>query len=395
MRLGTYEKQSLRRFLALYLGSSFALMIIIALLFFVHEKNALLNNIQIQMQLQANHLAQDIVLDHMESTPNPFKRLARKYSNLAFVLLDAQNKILYRHNLLGGTSFVFFGHPKNLPLFLQKDGDFYLVDNKAFGHLGVATIILQQPKPTNLFVPLYRCILLVLLGVFICVGLMAYCLTKLFLKPISDEVKRLDSFSKDIAHELNTPIATLLMSAKELARHNSKALGILVSARRIFYLHNQLSYLFMQDLRHEQPGLLDLQNLVAQQMSAFCDMADFYQIQLIQHLQPTIFKALEEDMITLVSNLLMNAIKYTPPKGCVRVNLDGALSVSNTGPLLNPALVTHLSARYVRGTRTQKGYGIGLDLVKNICTRYGLELEISTREKCNVFKINFSASLHA
>ncbi|WP_104749640.1 sensor histidine kinase [Helicobacter cynogastricus] len=390
MRLGTYEKQSLRRFLTLYLGSFFALMVAIALLFFIHEKNALLENIQLQMQLQVNHLAQDIVLEHMEDTPNPFKRLAHKYVNLAFVLLDTHNRILYRHNLLGGTSFVFFGHPKNLPLFLQKDEDFYLVDNKAFGHLGVATIILQRPKPANLFTALYRSILLVLLGVFVCVGLMAYFLTKLFLKPINDEIKRLDRFSKDIAHELNTPIATLLISAKELARHNPKALGILVSTRRIFYLHNQLSYLFMQDLRHEQPGLIDLQNLVAQQISAFCDMANFYQIQLTQHLQPTIFKALEEDMITLVSNLLMNAIKYTPPKGYVHVSLDGALSVSNTGPLLNSALIAHLSARYVRGTQTQKGYGIGLDLVKNICVRYGLELEINTQEKCNVFKINFS-----
>ncbi|WP_121022366.1 sensor histidine kinase [Helicobacter vulpis] len=389
MKLNVYQRQSLRRFLGLYLGSSFVLMGAIALLFFIYEKNALLQNIQQRMQLQANNLAKDIVLEHMEATPNPFERLALKHNALAFVLLDAQNKILYKHNFLGGTSLVFFGVAKNLPSFLEKQDAFYLVDNKTFGHLGVITLLLQYQKPPHLFAPLYRCILIVLLGACVCVGLMAYWLARLFLKPISDEVARLDRFSKDIAHELNTPIAALLMSAKSLARHTPQALGILVSARRIFYLHHQLAYLFMQDLRRDEPTLLDLQTLVSQQISAFSDMAHFYQIQLTHDLAPKIVKALEEDMVTLLSNLLMNALKYTPPKGVVHVRLQDDLCVSNTGQALSPQSIEYLSMRYTRGAHTQKGYGIGLDLVKNICMQYGFKLEIYTQGGYNVFRVGF------
>ncbi|MFC3848493.1 sensor histidine kinase [Helicobacter baculiformis] len=389
MKLNAYQRQSLRRFLGLYLGSSFLLMGVIALLFFIYEKNALLQSIQQHMQLQANNLAQDIVLEHMEATPNPFERLALKHNTLAFVLLDAHNKVLYKHEFLGGSSFVFFGKTGNLPLFLEKDDGFYLVDNKTFGHLGVITLILQHPRPPHLFAPLWRSILVVLLGACVCVGLIAYWLARLFLKPINDEVVRLDRFSKDIAHELNTPIAALLMSAKSLARHTPQALGILVSARRIFYLHHQLAYLFMQDLRHDEPSLLDLQTLVSQQISAFSDMARFYQIQLTHNLQPKIFKALEEDMVTLVSNLLVNAIKYTPPKGSIHVHLQDDLSISNTGQALSPQSIEYLSMRYTRGAHAQKGYGIGLDLVKNICMRYKLNLEISTQGNCNIFSVIF------
>ncbi|WP_120946320.1 MULTISPECIES: sensor histidine kinase [Helicobacter] len=392
MKLNAYQRQSLRRFLGLYLGSSFLLMGAIALLFFLYEKNALLQNIQQHMQLQANNLAQDIVLEHMEAMPNPFERLSLKHNALAFVLLDARNKVLYKHGFLGGSALVFFGKVKNLPLFLEKEDGFYLVDNKTFGHLGVVTLILQRPKPPHLFAPLYHCILVVLLGACVCVGLIAYGLARLFLKPISDEVARLDRFSKDIAHELNTPIAALLMSAKTLVRHTPQALGVLVSARRIFHLHHQLAYLFMQDLRPDTPSLLDLQALVSQQISAFSDMADFYQIQLTHDLAPKILKALEEDMVTLVSNLLMNALKYTPPKGVVHVRLQGNLSVSNTGQLLSPQSVEHLSERYARGTHSQKGYGIGLDLVSNICAQYHFSLEISTQGDYNVFSVIFPTS---
>ncbi|WP_104751019.1 sensor histidine kinase [Helicobacter salomonis] len=391
MKLNSYQRQSLWRFLGIYLGSSFVLMGTIALLFLFYEKNALLHNIQQHMQLQANNLAQDIVLEHMEATPNPFERLALKHNTLAFVLLDAQNKVLYKHNFLGGSSLVFFGTAKNFPLFLEKEDAFYLVDNKTFGHLGVITLILQHPKPSHLFAPLYRSIFLVLLGACVCVGVMAYWLARLFLKPISDEVARLDRFSKDIAHELNTPIAALLMSAKHLARHTPQALGILVSARRIFYLHHQLAYLFMQDLRRDEPSLLNLQTLVSQQISAFADMAHFYQIQLTHDLAPKIVKALEEDMVTLVSNLLMNAIKYTPPKGVVHVRLQDNLSISNTGQALSPQSIEALSMRYARGIHTKKGYGIGLDLVKSICAQYHLSLEVSHEGSCNVFSVRFPA----
>lgn len=355
-------------------------MAVIALLFLAYAKNMLLENTQVRLQDQSNKITQDIIEAHMSHLDEPFKTLAHKYSHANFVLLDRHNRVLFNYHFGNATSLAFFSRARHLPSFLDKDDAFYLVDNKTFGHLGVHFVIVQENHPHNLFSPLYKRVALVFLGAFACVVGMAIFLAKLFLKPLADEVARIDAFSKDIAHELNTPIAALLMGAKALLKQesNPKTLGILVSAKRIFYLYHQLSYIFMQDLRQEEPRLLDLQDLIAKQINAFEEMASFHQLSLRSDLSPKTFKACEEDMVTLVNNLLMNAIKYNQPGGFVHVRLDQDLIVSNSGRALTPEKIEQLTRRYTRLDGYVHGYGIGLHLVKRICDRYNLSLQITS-----------------
>ncbi|WP_285693318.1 sensor histidine kinase, partial [Helicobacter ailurogastricus] len=204
-------------------------------------------------------------------------------------------------------------------------------------------------------------------------------------------------FNDTATTELNTPIAALLIAAKALHKQGSdpKVSGILASAQRISHLYDRLSYLCFQDLRQEEPRLLDLQSLVAQQIVTLEQMAAFYHLTLTSQLEPKTFKACEEDITALVSNLLMNAIKYNQPGGFVEVILNDCLQVKNSGAAIPEAKIKALTERYSRLDHAQKGYGIGLDLVQQICVRYGLELEIESHptqtphQFCNVFKVHF------
>ncbi|GMT39081.1 Signal-transducing protein, histidine kinase CrdS [Helicobacter bizzozeronii] len=380
MKLNTYEKQSLRNFLGLYLGSSFVLMVVIALLFVAYAKNLLLENTKIRLQDQANKITQDVIEAHMQAIDEPFKTLAHKHSHARFVLLDRHNRVLFNYHFGNATSLTFFSQATHFPSFWDKNNTFYLVDNKTFGHLGVHFVIVQEDHTRNLFAPLYKQVLLVFLCAFVCVGGIAIFLAQLFLKPLKDEVARIDAFSKDIAHELNTPIATLLMGAKALlkAEDNPKTRGILMSAQRIYHLYNQLAYIFMEDLRHEEVHLLDLQNLISVQINSFEPIANFYKLTLSHDLKPKTLKACEEDIVTLVGNLLMNAIKYNQPHGFVRVCLDQDLIITNSGRAIPPHKIEELTRRYIRIEGHTQGYGIGLDLVRRICDRYGFVLKITS-----------------
>ncbi|WP_158654165.1 sensor histidine kinase [Helicobacter ailurogastricus] len=397
MKLNTYEKQSLRRFVGLYLGSSFVLIVFIALLFLHNAKSIFLENTQSRLQSQSNQLTQDIIQAHMHHLDEPFKTLAHKYSHLHFALLDAARHVLYNHDFGDATSLAFFGREGPFPVFLDQNNAFYLVDNKTFGHLGVDLVILEEEHPAHLFAALYRRVFLIFLGVFACVGVMSFFLARLFLQPLASERSRINTFSQNTAHELNTPIAALLIAAKALHKQGSdpKVLGILASAQRISHLYDRLSYLCFQDLRQEEPRLLDLQSLVAQQIVTLEQMAVFYHLTLTSQLEPKTFKACEEDITALVSNLLMNAIKYNQPGGFVEVILNDCLQVKNSGAAIPEAKIKALTERYSRLDHAQKGYGIGLDLVQQICVRYGLELEIESHptqtphQFCNVFKVHF------
>jgi PAS domain S-box-containing protein len=77
----------------------------------------------------------------------------------------------------------------------------------------------------------------------------------------------------------------------------------------------------------------------------------------------------------VLTNIMTNAVKYTPPGGRIRVALsaddgDALLSVEDTGFGISPTLLPFIFDRYVQSDRTldraQGGLGIGLTLVRRL-----------------------------
>lgn len=86
----------------------------------------------------------------------------------------------------------------------------------------------------------------------------------------------------------------------------------------------------------------------------------------------------------LVTNLVHNAISYTPEGGCVTVAVqagsDGAgpqLSVQDNGPGIPAAERERVLERFYRLPGAgEQGSGLGLAIVKEICARHGLQLRL-------------------
>src|SRR4029453_13928049 len=82
----------------------------------------------------------------------------------------------------------------------------------------------------------------------------------------------------------------------------------------------------------------------------------------------------------VVWNLLMNAVKFTPRGGMVRLRLYGGNSqvrivVSDTGQGIAPEVLDHVFERFRQAdsssTRTHGGLGLGLALVKHLVELHG------------------------
>ncbi|MBU3550597.1 phosphate regulon sensor histidine kinase PhoR [Polynucleobacter sp. MWH-Berg-3C6] len=108
----------------------------------------------------------------------------------------------------------------------------------------------------------------------------------------------------------------------------------------------------------------------------------------------------EREILSAFSNLVSNAIRYTPDAGQIHVKWDinakgqGEFSVTDTGPGIASEHLSRLTERFYRVDRSRSrdtgGTGLGLAIVKHIASRHQAQLAIeSTPGKGSTFKLCF------
>jgi len=96
----------------------------------------------------------------------------------------------------------------------------------------------------------------------------------------------------------------------------------------------------------------------------------------------------EREILSAFSNLVSNAIRYTPDLGVINVKWSvnqegqGEFSVSDTGPGIAPEHLSRLTERFYRVDRSRSretgGTGLGLAIVKHIASRHQAQLLIDS-----------------
>jgi two-component system, OmpR family, sensor histidine kinase MprB len=90
-------------------------------------------------------------------------------------------------------------------------------------------------------------------------------------------------------------------------------------------------------------------------------------VALTTHVEPTLVAGDAERIGRAVSNLIGNAVKWSPPGGVVEIGVaDGVLTVRDHGPGFEPADLPHVFERFYRAAaaRGTPGSGLGLAIVK-------------------------------
>jgi len=193
-----------------------------------------------------------------------------------------------------------------------------------------------------------------------------------------------------ISHDLRSPLSAILGQAQlldrllqkaDLERARTSAEAIAVSAQRMNAMIQDLV-----DAARLESGQLRL-NLQAVDLSAF--LSD-----LLRRLEPTLETArvrvdLPEGLPPvsadpnrlerILTNLLSNALKYSPPGTEVRVTAeprDGEVvtSISDQGPGIPPEELPRLFRRYARtavGEARRDGLGLGLYITRKLVEAHG------------------------
>ncbi len=216
------------------------------------------------------------------------------------------------------------------------------------------------------------------------------------------ELDRLkDEFVSNVSHELRTPIANVklyisLLTRGKPERHDEYLQTLRRESARLETLIENLLDLSRLDLDTAKVDLqpVDLNQLTAQLIGDRTALAASRQHVIDYHADERMVLALADPaaLSQVFTNLLTNAINYTPPNGLITVSVAyceqagqtwATMTVKDTGPGITAADLPHLFQRFYRGEAGRKsgapGTGLGLAISDKIIDRLGGQLTVDSQ----------------
>lgn len=349
--------------------------------------------------------ADNVVFSNLTKQP---QSVLKALDNNAFVEIDASVFFDMRRNktfehILTQPPFNLAKRPKkefkhfeklHLRVILQSDA----IDDIKLPFLQ-HEILLDSPSSKSIqeeITTLRLEIVLYLLCALCVMGVVAYVLVRLSFRPIAEKIQTLERFIKDTTHEINTPLSVILMSTQKfdttkLSAANLKWLNhIKLSAQNLHRLYRNLIFLNLYNKKGVQNSI-NLKTLILQRIEYFSPLIAQKLLTLHTQLTPTHIDANLDEITILLDNLLSNAIKYNHKGGNITIKLESTqLSISDSGYGIDKNQMAHIFERYVRCNDDQGGFGIGLALVREIATRYGMQVSVQSEVgKGSVFIVAF------
>lgn len=370
MKLSDYERKSLINFIVLYVGSSVLLLSVIAFLIYENEERNSLEMMQMKMEHFADMQGEEIIKSDMQ---NSKEYMLPKESPYQIALFDKNKRLLDGDNL---NNIAF---EKKV---YQDNGAWYYISTAAKGHLGVEHIVVKKSGHDATVQDLREDVVLYWSLAVAFVTLMAYWLGRIFLKPVREKIDTIDAFIKDSTHELSTPLTALMLSVDSLAKQSpSKALSrIKLSARQISDIYHDLTFLLQLDKSLKTDEAIDMKALIEQRVEYFTPLAEQKRLRFELELEEFSVRMERTAAVRLLDNIISNAIKYNQKNKKIMIAIKGKqILVQDEGKGMDESEQKLVFERYIRIEKNRGGFGIGLDIVKQVTRRYGIKIEIESR----------------
>jgi len=250
---------------------------------------------------------------------------------------------------------------------------------------GIKYIIIEDSKVSNQMVQLQSLIWTIFFMASLFITFIGYLLSRLLLKPVKENFAILNHFIKDSAHELNTPVTALMMSANYLKKSYDKEMveHMLMSSKMISEVYNSISYLAFHDLDIEEKEEFDLAELINDSIKYFKEIAHNKEITIEAKLTPYIINMDKNSIKKLINNLITNAIKYSYTNKNIYITLkNNIFKITDEGVGISKKDKKKIFQRYKRiNNKNGGGFGIGLDIVRGICKSNSIKILLDSEIK--------------
>ena len=209
-----------------------------------------------------------------------------------------------------------------------------------------------------------------------------------------------DNFLYHVTHELRTPLTNIQAYAETLTgpgfddeQTRKECYNVIISeTRRLSRLVEDILNISQLEVGTALIELaeVDIVRLLRQIVQDHLGAADEKQIDLTLKLAPKVPKLRgdKQRLSVLLTNLIGNAIKYTPREGRVDVTLDVhdhsvEVAVSDTGIGISPEDQAHVFEKFYRATsdevQTIAGTGLGLAIAREVARLHGGDIRLESQ----------------
>jgi signal transduction histidine kinase len=222
-------------------------------------------------------------------------------------------------------------------------------------------------------------------------------LENLTLKVISD-YQSLKRFTEDASHEIQTPLAVIqskletMMQYPDLKKDQAELIkSAYTSVQRISKLTQTL--LLLTKIANDQfpeKRAVNLSELLEKTITLFEDHINVKSLILKKEIEPECFLGTNFFLAeSMVINLIGNAVKHCITGGIINIKLDKSnLEISNSGvPFSVPS--SKLFERFFKVNTSSESQGLGLSIVKEICTLNRWEINYVYEDGQHKFIVGF------
>lgn len=240
----------------------------------------------------------------------------------------------------------------------------------------------------------------------------AYFLAHHTLKPIEIATQKQKRFISDAAHDLKTPLTSLktqlevALRSKDLDIERAKkalAAGVEETDSMNNFINKLLTASKYQHNGKSEEKIVDVAEVLKECVGKFKAISQEKGQTIELTATPAFVKADHAELCDLFSNLIDNAIKFSPGGSVIKVSAQKTegkvvVSVTDSGVGIEPKDLPNIFEPFFRGDNSRtnsqtQGHGLGLSICKDIVSRFGGTIGVdSVVGRGSVFTVIFPAA---
>lgn len=227
---------------------------------------------------------------------------------------------------------------------------------------------------------------------FFIVLFLIYVMSHIFINssiyPYRKTQQYMNDFFNDSMHELKTPLGVININVELLSHYSapSKHLQrIKAATKQMQMTYEDVEYYIKNKKVTYNKEVINLSEYLSLRIAFFEDIALSKSITLVANVTPKMMIYMSKvELQRIIDNTLSNAIKYSFYQGKVEISLVQKdethcfFSVQDYGQGIKD--LYKVFQRFEREDSVQGGFGLGLNIVHNICNKNDIDIEIESYE---------------